>query len=121
VLVVDDDPEVRALLRDYLEYQGYEVEVATTAIGGLVAMRQRQPDVVLLDLMMPGSVQGEAVVRAISAEAPVIVISGNADAMVARRTLQEGAFDFVMKPFPLGRVSDLVEAALVHRAREAVS
>jgi DNA-binding NtrC family response regulator len=114
VLVVDDDPEVREVLGEYLERQGYDVEFAATAVGALGAVRVRRPAVVLLDLNMPGAVGGPAVVRAISGEAPVVVITAEQDLTVARRTLTDGAFDFVSKPFDLARVAEVVEAAIAH-------
>ena len=114
-LVVDDEPQVRQLLRDYLaETLGYEVIVADTAVGGLAAARAGHPDVVLLDLNMPGVLNGSSVVRAIAAEAPVIVISAVHSVEIARRTLQDGAFDFVMKPFALSRVAEIIELAIAH-------
>jgi two-component system KDP operon response regulator KdpE len=114
VLIVDDEPEVRAVLRDYLHDQGYDVGEAETAIGALTEVKERRPDVVLLDLNMPGAVRGEAIIAALRAqEIPVIIISGEHDADVARLTLREGAFDYVKKPFDLLRVRDLVEAALL--------
>jgi len=114
-LVVDDEAQVRQLLRDYLaDILGYEVIEAETAVGGLAATRVGHPDVVLLDLNMPGAVDGSSVVRAIAAEAPVIIISAVHSVDVARRTLQDGAFDFVMKPFALSRVAEIIELAIAH-------
>lgn len=118
VLVVDDEEAVRDVLREYLEEHGYEVELASTAIGALGAAKVRRPDVVLLDLRMPGAVRGEAVVAALSAEAPVIIVTGDNDVDLARRTLREGAFDFVMKPFDLRRVGELVAAAVLQGRRD---
>ena len=114
-LVVDDEAQVRQLLRDYLaETLGYEVIVADTAVGGLAAARAGHPDVVLLDLNMPGVLNGSSVVRAIAAEAPVVIISAVHSVEIARRTLQDGAFDFVMKPFALARVAEIIELAIAH-------
>ena len=112
VLIVDDEQQIRAVLRDFLESQGYEIAEAETAVGGLAAVRARRPDVVLLDLNMPGTLHGTSVVAAIAAETAVIVITAVNDVELARRTLRDGAFDFVLKPFELGRVAELVEAAV---------
>jgi FixJ family two-component response regulator len=114
-LVVDDELQVREVLRDYFaEILGYEVIVADTAVGGLAAARAGRPDVVLLDLNMPGVVDGSAVVKAIAAEAPVVIISAVHSVEIARRTLQDGAFDFVMKPFTLSRVGEMADLAIAH-------
>lgn len=118
ILVVDDEPSVREVLREYLEGLGYEVLLAETAVGALGVVRIHPPNVVLLDLYMPGAVSGEAVIGPISAEVPVIVVTAATDAELARRTLEQGAFDFVMKPFDLRRVAELVEAAVLHGRRD---
>jgi two-component system repressor protein LuxO len=76
----------------------------------------RQPDAVLLDLMMPG-IPGQDVIAAISTYAPVIVITGIANVEIARQTLRDGAFDFIMKPFEPERVSEVIESALLHGKR----
>jgi len=119
VLVADDDPDVRDVLSRYLTGFGYEVLLTETAIGALGLVRSHCPDVVLLDLAMPGAVAGESVVAAIAREAPVIVISALHDLDVARGTLRSGAFDFVMKPFRLAHVRRVVEAALTGGPRRA--
>lgn len=117
ILVVDDDPNVRAVFGDYLNLQGHEVVFANTAISGLETARRLQPDV-LLDLMMPGAVTGDAVIEAISKVAPVIVSTALHDIDRARDTLRHGAFDFVTKPVPLDHLNDVVNAALLHRRRD---
>lgn len=88
-------------------------------MGGLAAVRAGRPDVVLLDLNMPGTLHGTSVVAAIAAESPVVVITAVNDVELARRTLRDGAFDFVMKPFELRRVAELVEAAIALGPRRA--
>ena len=102
------------MLRDYLEGEGYEVREAETALGALYEVKQHRPAVVLLDLNMPGALRGEAVVGALrDEEVPVIVITADDDVELARRTLREGAFDFVRKPFDLRRVGELVGTAIL--------
>ncbi len=114
ILIVDDDAEIRDVLRESLAREGYEIVEAANAVAALAAVKERRPHVVLLDLMMPGSIPGQDIIAAISRDVPVIVITAVTDVDLARRTLQEGAFDFVTKPFDLRRVADVVEAALAH-------
>lgn len=116
VLVVEDEATVREVLREGLDVQGYDVEVAETAVGALAAARERRPDVVLLDLYMPGALSGEQALEALSAFAPVIVVTASADEELGRRLLSDGAFDFVMKPFNFARITELVEAAIAARS-----
>ena len=114
VLIVDDEPRILDLLRQHLIIQGYLVETTTTGAAAVAAIRRQSPDVVLLDLNMPGTLDGRAVLRAIGGDVPVIVLTGIDDPEDARATLQAGAFDFVSKPFDLNRVSELVAAAAAY-------
>jgi len=112
VLVVDDDAVVRDLLDEYLKQCGYEVTIAGTAFEALDVMRTGRPDVVLLDLNMPGPVGGAAVVNQLAAEVPVIILTGSGDAEIAVRTLHAGAFDFLMKPVDLKHLAERVKSAI---------
>jgi two-component system response regulator PrrA len=115
VLVVDDDRYVRSMLEDYLAGAGYAVEVTANGAAALTIVRERRPDAVLLDLNMPGTLDGRAVLRAISRDCPVIVITGINDPDDARAQLQGGAFDVIAKPFDLHHVSERVAAAVAYR------
>jgi FixJ family two-component response regulator len=75
-------------------------------------VREQQPGIVLLDLNMPGAVNGASIVGTISETVPVVVITGVIDLEVARGTLREGAADFIEKPFELARVRAVVEVVL---------
>ena len=79
--------------------------------------REHDPHVVLLDLNMPGAVHGDAIIQPISRYAPVIVITTSVDLDVARRTLREGAMDFISKPFDFDRLRTIVEAAIAMGGR----
>ena len=68
ILVIDDDPAVRTLVRDVLEYEGFEVAVAADGFGGLRAIDSDRPDCVVLDLMMPG-LDGHSVLQRIRSSA----------------------------------------------------
>ena len=114
VLVIDDEDSIREVLSDFLVSRGYQVVEAATAVGGLSVARERQPDVVLLDLNLPGAISGADALRALARTTPVVVVSGTQDAQLARDTLALGAFDYVTKPFDLDRVADVVAAAIVH-------
>jgi DNA-binding NtrC family response regulator len=111
VLIVDDELFVRQLLRECLGTI-YDVDEADSASAALTAIEQRRPDVVLLDLRMPGELTGVQLIRTVARIAPVIVITGDMDVDLARRTLMDGAFDILVKPFDLHRLRALVETAL---------
>ena len=115
ILVVDDDDNVRGLLRDFLQRRGYVVQVAASASEALAIVRDERPDVALLDLNMPGEQSGASILRTLSATTAVIVITGASELDVARRTAMDGAVDFVAKPFSLERLIEAIQRALTAR------
>ena len=118
VLVIDDELEVALLLHDALTVFGYTVKMAVTGPEGLNLVPVFKPDVVLLDLWLPGA-PGEEVLRQIRQRdpaLPVVIITGNRDPQVARAVL-EMAFDFIPKPFELTVIERVVAAAVVERER----
>jgi DNA-binding NtrC family response regulator len=117
VLVVDDEVQVGEMLSEMLGHLGYGVRVALTGEEALRAVPDFRPDVVLLDLALPG-MPGEVVLerlRGSDPQLPVVVVTGNTDAELARKTLAQGAFDYLTKPFALARLTQVVEAAITFR------
>jgi DNA-binding NtrC family response regulator len=117
VLVVDDEPQVAAMLNDAVTTLGHAVHVAATGADALVAAPEFKPDVVLLDLALPG-IRGEVVLDRLHAadpQLPVIMLTGNQDLDLARDVLKRGAFDYIAKPFSLVRLREALEAALTAR------
>jgi DNA-binding NtrC family response regulator len=120
VLVVDDEPYVAAMLEETLGYLGYAVAVAPTGEDALRALPAFRPDVVLLDFTLLG-MSGEMVLqrlRVIDPHLPVIMVTGNADVKVAARTLAQGAFDYIAKPFDLARLTQVLEVAMASRGKQ---
>ena len=113
VLIVEDDHNIAELLQMYLEKEGYAVTTAADGGQGLAKFRAIQPDLVLLDVMMP-VMDGWAVCRAIRAESqtPVIMLTakGETDDKVAG--LKSGADDYITKPFEMKEVLARIEAVL---------
>ncbi|MES2209986.1 MAG: response regulator transcription factor [Chloroflexota bacterium] len=100
ILVVDDAPNIVELLRMYLEGAGYATIVATDGPAAVELHRKHRPDLVILDVMLPG-VDGFEVCRAIRREAdtPVIMLTARTDDVDAIVGLELGADDYVTKPF----------------------
>ncbi len=100
ILVVEDEPKTAATLRLYLEHGGFEVLLATDGEAGLKAARERQPDLLVLDLMLP-KLDGLAVCRALRRESDVPILLLTARTTEADRLagLGLGADDYVTKPF----------------------
>jgi DNA-binding response OmpR family regulator len=114
ILVVDDEPDVTDILVAYFTDLGYAVATAQHGGDAVMLAVVERPDVILLDILMPG-VDGVEVlrrVRALDPTLPVIMVTGNADERTARDTLTIGAFDYVPKPFALHQLRGVVEAAL---------
>ena len=100
VLVVDDDPKIRELLRLYVEREGHRVAFASDGMEALVQARVRSPDLVLLDVMLPG-LDGFEVCRQLreASDIPILLLtarSGDSDKVVG---LDLGADDYIVKPF----------------------
>jgi CheY-like chemotaxis protein len=115
ILIIDDEPEFRALLEEMLTAHGYEVRSAEDGASGLRAILHAAPDVVLLDIEMPG-LRGNDALIAIGAIAPalkVIMVSGTTDANRAQRALGHGAFDYVAKPVDFAYLLQSIAAALM--------
>jgi two-component system OmpR family response regulator len=100
VLVVDDDAEIRSLLRDYLRENGYRVTVAADGKGLWAALKTTSPDLIVLDLMLPGD-DGISLCRALRAqsEVPIIMLTARAEETDRIVGLELGADDYVSKPF----------------------
>lgn len=102
-LVIDDSKTVLAVLRKFLRSAGYDTIECLDAESGLVALREKRPDLVFLDIMLPG-MNGFAALRAIrrdpqTRDVPVIMMSGNEQAMEQFFGTRIGADDFMKKPF----------------------
>ncbi len=100
VLVVDDEPRIVELARDYLEHAGFGVITATDGPSALAAVRIRKPDVLVLDLGLPG-MDGLDVARAIRRDStlPIIMLTARDDELDRVLGLEIGADDYVTKPF----------------------
>jgi CheY-like chemotaxis protein len=121
VLVVDDNPEVRAMLQDVLTSLGYTTRTAADGATAVRAVLSEAPDVVLLDVYMPGlsGVGALPTIVALAPHAKVIMISGAANEDVLKRSLAFGAHDYVTKPFEISSLSRSIETALAMRRLES--
>jgi two-component system phosphate regulon response regulator PhoB len=117
VLVVEDEPQVAAMLNDVLTTWGYAVEVARTGPDAFRAVLRYTPDVVLLNLVLPG-IPGELILESLHAadsRLPIIVMTGKREPDLERRVRARGAYDFIAKPFDIERLRLVVQAALTFR------
>ncbi len=124
VLVVDDDDSIRLVVRWQLEEEGYEVIEAADGTSALAAVADRRPDLVVLDLSLPG-IGGLDVLRLLrrgragDATCPVIVLSGRSDESDRIVGLDLGADDYLVKPFSPGELAARVRSVLRRTAGAA--
>jgi DNA-binding NtrC family response regulator len=115
VLVIDDERDIRELVREILQDEGYEVSVAEDAAQAREARRLRRPDLILMDVWLPDT-DGLTLLREWSqqggVDAPVIMISGHGTVETAVEATKLGAYDFVEKPLSLSKLLLVVQRAL---------
>jgi len=120
-LIIDDEPNIRRMVGALLTAEGFEVREAADGASGVTAAIQVDPDVVLLDLMMPGSMDGMATLKALREklpDLPVIMMSGRAGLSDAVKATQLGAHNFLEKPLtPEGVLLSVGTALELRRAR----
>ena len=113
LLIVDDDPNICDMLKLYFENEGYKVKTANDGIEGLNCFKIYEPDLVLLDIMMPKK-DGWQVCREIReiSPKPVIMITAKGDVFDKVLGLELGADDFIVKPFDMKELSARIKAVL---------
>lgn len=126
ILIIDDEPKIVEICRDYLKSAGFEVEAAHTGPDGLAAARRLKPDLIVLDLMLPG-LDGLDVCRELRRESavPIIMLTARVEEVDKLIGLELGADDYMTKPFSprelvarvrtvLRRTGGAVEADVIH-------
>lgn len=114
ILIVDDEPVITELLREFLGGQGYEVLVASNVTEAMASFKRDHPDVVLLDILLPES-SGFTLLYYLRENLPdtqVIMLSGVCDLETQKRALSEGAIDYLTKPLNLDLVAQTVKYAV---------
>ena len=113
VLIVEDDPNIADLLRLYLEKEGYVAAIAADGGAGVEMFRKLQPDLVLLDVMLP-VLDGWGVLRTIrqDSKTPVIMLTAKGETDDKVSGLKMGADDYITKPFEMREVLARMEAVL---------
>lgn len=120
ILVVDDDASVRSLVRDVLEVEGYDVEVAEDGFAALRRVEANRPDCIVLDVMMPG-MSGWEVCRAVREDdqledTGVLMLTGIGERLNEMTSPLYGADDFLDKPFDLEDLDEKIRGVVKKRA-----
>ena len=123
MLVVDDEPAICWGFRELLRGEGHEVTIASSAEEALKVAPKCQPDAIVLDVRLPGMDGLTALkqLKAKSGDAPVVVMTAFGNLETAVRAVEEGAFDYLTKPFELTDANDVVRRALEHRQKSKSS
>jgi two-component system KDP operon response regulator KdpE len=120
ILVIDDEPAIRKLLRTGLSTQGYDVVDAPNGKAALACVAERVPDLILLDLGLP-DIPGHDLLRKWADEGsavPVVVLSSRSDELGIVQALELGADDYVTKPFGMNELVARIRVALRHRLQQ---
>ncbi len=122
ILVIDDDTNICDLLQMYLVKEGYEVKTANDGVEGLTAFRMYEPDLVLLDIMLPKK-DGWQICREIREHSskPIIMITAKGETIDKVLGLELGADDFIVKPFDMKEVFARIKAVLRRYAKHDTS
>src|SRR5918997_2884410 len=114
ILVIDDEAEIRRSVRMILEYEGYDVVEASSGPEGVALAEKESPDLIFLDVKMPGMDGLEALqrIRGANDTVPVVIISGHGTVSTAVEATKAGAFDFIEKPLASERVLVTIRNAL---------
>ena len=114
ILVIDDEAEIRRSVRMILEYEGYDVLEASSGPEGVALAEKESPDLVFLDVKMPGMDGLEALqrIKATNEALPVVIISGHGTVTTAVEATKAGAFDFIEKPLASERVLVTIRNAI---------
>jgi DNA-binding NtrC family response regulator len=122
ILVIDDEEFITKSLKQHLEKEGWEVLTAESGEEGLEIFKTDVPDIVILDLNMPGigGIETLKLMKKLNNDVVVIIITAHGDIETAVSAIKLGAYDFVEKPFDLKRISVLVKKAMetLHLKRE---
>jgi DNA-binding NtrC family response regulator len=117
ILIVDDEPKIRALLEKFLTKKGYQVVTAASGQEAIEKVKTDNPALVLMDIRMPGmdGLTAMKKIKEVSPKVGVIMITGVKDEEVAKKAMELEAFDYITKPFDLNylETSLMVKLALL--------
>ena len=114
ILVIDDERSIRNTLKDILEYEKYEVDLAEDGTKGIEKVKVAEYDIILCDIKMPGldGIEVLAQLNEITPDTPFVMISGHGNIDTAVESIKKGAFDFIEKPLDLNRLLITIRNAM---------
>jgi CheY-like chemotaxis protein len=118
ILVVDDEPEIRQVVTEFLESRGYRVLTAASGLEAVTAVQRDRPDLVLMDVMMPqmNGLQALQRIRQIDPGVGIIMLTAVEDEAIAREAMEGQAYDYITKPLDFGYLELAILTKLAHAA-----
>lgn len=110
ILVIDDEDDIRSLLNKYISRLGYEVDLAMDLTQAVLSINKELPDIILLDIVLPGcnGIEILKLIKHFSKDIIVIMMSGYEDENIAKESLKMGAFDYIKKPFDMDHIENIL-------------
>ncbi len=114
ILIIDDERNIRSTLKDILEFEKHDIELAETGMAGLELIKKQSFDIIFSDIKMPemDGIEVLSKIKELDIDTPVIMISGHGNIETAVECIKKGAFDFIEKPIDLNRLLVSVRNAL---------
>ena len=120
VLLVDDEVEFVSALSERLHLRNYDVRTANNALEALALIYKEPPDVVILDLRIPGmdGIEILKTIKKFDAAIEVIMLTGHGDVQSVEEGMKSGAFEYIMKPVDIGELTSKIDKAQKRRQKE---
>lgn len=119
VLLVDDEIEFASALAERLQLRNYDVKTASNALEALAVIHNHLPDVILLDLKIPGmnGIETLKTIKKIDPTIEVIILSGHGDIKSVEEGMKNGAFEYIMKPVDITELTSKIDKAWQERTK----
>ncbi len=119
VLLVDDELEFASALAERLQLRNYNVKTASNALEALAAIHNQMPDVIILDLKIPGmnGIETLKTIKQIDHTIEVIILTGHGDVQSVEEGMKNGAFEYIMKPVDIGELTSKIDKAWQKRLK----
>ena len=119
-MIIEDDEEMRSLLKDFFEEEGFETESVSNGADALERLSKNHFDLVITDIRMPGLTRLDILprMRRLKPETPIIVMTAYGSDDVRRRSLERGATAYLEKPIPLSKLRTLIREEVLRKQLE---
>ena len=120
IMIIEDDEEMRSLMKDFFEEEGFETDSASNGVDGLRILSKDHFDLVITDIRMPGLTGLDILprIRRLKPETPIIVITAYGSNDVRRRSLERGATTYLEKPIHLSKLRTVIREMVLRKSLE---